>query len=85
MRDELDYIKEHYLEEKEPLRERVAKIIFNLNNIALTKLRMRTIRTIWKNYKNSKNWNNMILELDKFLTEKPLNENEGTKEFDEKN
>jgi sulfur relay (sulfurtransferase) DsrC/TusE family protein len=84
MRDELDFIKENYLEEEEPLRERITSMITNLNNIALTKLRMRTLRRIWKNYKHSKNWNIMLKELDKFLREKPVNEVQEVVKFDER-
>lgn len=84
MRDELDFIKENYLEEDEPLRERITTMIANLNNIALTKLRIRALRKIWKNYKQSKNWHVMVVELDKFLKEKPLNEEREAVEFDER-
>lgn len=84
MRDELDFIKENYLEVGDPLRERIITIICNLNNIALTKLRMRNLRRIWKNYKQSKNWHVLVAELDKFLKEKPLNEEREAVEFDER-
>jgi hypothetical protein len=84
MRDELDFIKDNYLEEDDPLRERINQAIANLNNIALTKIRMRTLRRIWKNYKNSKNWHIMIAELDTFLKEKPLNEKKEAAEFEER-
>lgn len=95
MRDELEYIKENYLEEDDPLRERITTMIANLNNIALTKLRMRALRKIWKNYKQSKNWHIMVAELDKFLKDlstvpntaqagKPLNEEREAVEFDER-
>jgi sulfur relay (sulfurtransferase) DsrC/TusE family protein len=84
MRDELDFIRENYLEENDHLRERVTGMIANLHNIALTKLRMRTLRRIWKNYKSSKNWHVMVAELDKFLKEKPVNEEQEVVKFDER-
>lgn len=84
MRDELIFIKENYLDEGDPFGERITHIIASLNNIALTKKRMRTLRRIWKDYKNSKNWHVLISELDKFLKEKPLNEEQEPMEFDER-
>jgi hypothetical protein len=84
MRDELDFINVNYLEEDDPLRERIANMIENLNNVALTKLRMRALRRIWKNYKQSKNWHVMVTELDRFLKEKPLNEEQEPVKFDER-
>ncbi len=82
MRDELDYIKENYLDENDPLRVKITDLINNLNNVALTKIRMRTLRKIWKDYKNSKNWYVMLAELERFLEEKPLNEEQEAIEFD---
>jgi sulfur relay (sulfurtransferase) DsrC/TusE family protein len=84
MRDELDYIKENYLDIDDPLREKVSDIITNLNNVALTKIRMRHLRKIWKDYKNSKNWHIMISWLEKFLSEKSLNNEQEVIRFDER-
>lgn len=84
MRDELDFIKENYLDENDSSRENITKMIDNLHNIALTKMRMRALRRIWKNYKNGKNWHIMLEELDKFLEEKPSNNEQEKVEFDER-
>jgi len=46
MRDELDFIKENYLDEDDPFREKIADITVNLSEVALTKRRMRTLRKI---------------------------------------
>jgi len=83
LRDELDFIKENFLEEDDPLRDRITTMITGLQSIAFTKLRMRTIRRIWRKYKNTKNWHVMIKELDRFLEEKPINEEQEMIEFDE--
>lgn len=83
MRDELDFVKDNYLDEDDSSRENITKMIDNLHSIALTKLRMRTLRRIWKNYKNGKNWHIMLEELDKFLKEKPSNNEQEKVEFDE--
>ena len=84
MRDELTFIRESYLELGNPLGERIAHIISSISNIALTKKRMQALRRIWRNYKKSKNWHILISELDKFLEEKPLNEEQRPMEFDER-
>jgi sulfur relay (sulfurtransferase) DsrC/TusE family protein len=84
MRDELDFIKENYLEEEDPLRKKITGMIASLNSIALTKRRMQSLRRIWKNYKDSKNWHIMVAEMDRFLKEKPLNEEHEAVEFDER-
>ena len=84
MRDELDLIKEDYLDNQDPLREKISTLITNLNNVALTKKRMQTIRRIWRDYKNSKNWHVLVSELDKFLKEKPINEEQDQVEFEER-
>jgi len=84
LKDELDYISEDYLDEDDPLRETITNIIVNLSSVALTKKRMQTLRRIWKNYKNSKNWHIMISQLNEFLKEKPSNEEPEAVEFDEK-
>ncbi|MGH7802161.1 MAG: helicase-related protein [Thermodesulfobacteriota bacterium] len=84
MRDELDLIKEDYLDNQDPLREKISTLITNLNSIALTKRRMQNIRRIWRDYKNSKSWHVLVSELDKFLKEKPINEEQEPVEFDER-
>lgn len=84
MRDELDLIKGDYLDNQDPLRVKISAIIASLNNIALTKKRMQTIRRIWRDYKNSKSWHVLVSELDKFLKEKPINEEQEPVEFDER-
>lgn len=84
MRDELTFIRESYLELGNPLGERIAHIISSISNIALTKKRMQALRRTWRNYKKSKNWHILISELDKFLEEKPLNEEQRPMEFDER-
>lgn len=84
MREELVFIKENYLEGSDPLEGRITHIISSLNNIALTKKRMQTLRRIWRDYKESKNWHVLINELDHFLKEKPFNEEKEPTEFDER-
>jgi len=84
MVSELELIKDDYLDENDPLRQSISSMILSLNNIALTKKRMQSLRRIWKNYKTSKNWNIMVSELGKFVGEKPLNEEQESVEFDEK-
>lgn len=83
MKDELEYIKENYLDEDDPERDKVTETITNLSGIALTKRRMRTLRRIWQDYKKSKSWHIMIAQLRGFIKEKPTNEKEETVEFDE--
>jgi superfamily II DNA or RNA helicase len=84
MREELIFIKENYLEESDSFEGRITNIISNLNNVALTKKRMQTLRKVWRDYKKSKNWHVLINELDHFLKEKPLNEEKEPMEFDER-
>lgn len=84
MRDELDFIRGNYLDEDDPFRAKIADIIVNLSEVALTKRRMRTLRRIWKNYKNSKNWHIMASQLTDFLQAKPTNEEPEAVEFDER-
>ena len=83
LRDELDFIRENYLEENDSLRPKIAKMIDALHNIALTKIRMRVLRRLWRGYKNTKNWHILIKELNWFLAEKPTIEEQKTEEFDE--
>jgi len=83
MRDELDFIVENYLDENDPLLEKINEITVKLNNVALTKLRMRKIRRIWKNYLDSRNWHNLAMSLYAFLKEKPANEIELHEKFQE--
>ncbi len=83
MRDELDYIKANYYDEVDPQREKISEILYNLDNIALTKKRMTILRRIWKQYKSSKNWQALITKLNKFLEEKPVNEEQIEERFDE--
>jgi len=82
MRDELDFIKEDYLDENDPQKARITEIITNLSGISFTKVRMRTLRRIWNNYKHSKNWHILVNQLSEFLKEKPVEEKEKI-EFDE--
>ncbi len=84
MRNELDFIKENYFEDNEPMNEKIENIIVNLSSIALTKLRLRKLRRIWRNYKNSRNFHKFIAELDVFLKEKPVNEEQDVVKFDER-
>lgn len=84
MRDELDFIRGNYLEDSDPTIEVISNITANLNNVALTKLRMRALRRIWKDYKESGNWHILVSELENFLKEKPVNENQETVKFDER-
>jgi superfamily II DNA or RNA helicase len=84
LRDELDFIAESYSTENNALQEKVSTIISNLHNIAWTKKRMQSLRKIGADYKTSKNWNNLLIQLSDFLSEKVLaNEQEPVK-FDEK-
>ena len=83
MRDELEYIKEEYLEESDPQREQIVSIIDHLNSISFTKLRMRSLRRIWNKYKKSRNWHALLNELYLFLGEKPKPQEEETIEYDE--
>jgi len=84
MRDELDFIRENYLEVGDLTIETISNIIASLNNVALTKLRMRALRRIWKNYKESKNWHILISELENFFKEKPTVEEKEPMQFDER-
>jgi superfamily II DNA or RNA helicase len=84
MRDELDYIRHNYLENGDPTIEMISTIIASMNNVALTKLRMRKLRKIWRDYKKSKNWHMLISELENFLKEKPTSEESEPLKFDEK-
>jgi len=85
IRDELDFIIEDYLDENDPLADKINKIIDKLNNVAITKLRMRKIRRIWRNYKDSKNWHTLIISLHDLLKEKPENEVDILENFKEEN
>lgn len=84
MRDELDYIRENYIDAEDPKSEVINSIIARLNNISFTKLRMRTLRRVWKHYKKSRNWHILISELERFLEEKPISEEYEPIKFDEK-
>lgn len=84
MRDELDFIRANYLDEDDPLGEKINQIMARLSSISFTKRRMRTLRRIWQNYKKSGNWHLMIAKLGDFLEEKPANkEQRDTFELDE--
>jgi len=83
MRDEIDFIIENYLDTNDPLIEKINEITTKLSNVALTKLRMRKIRKIWKNYMDSKNWHTLIMSLQSFLKEKPANETDIQEKFKE--
>lgn len=83
MRDELDLIKEDYLDANDPLRDKTSSYINSLNNIALTKKRMQNLRRIWRDYKNSKNWHILMSELGSFLEEKAVIEVPESEKFDE--
>ena len=83
MRDELVFIQDNYLEENDALKQKVDNIINGLSSISLTKKRMKTLRKIWKDYKQSRNWHIMLARLSEFLKEKPVNELEEAVEFDE--
>jgi len=84
MRDELDYVKYNYLENGDPIIEKISLVIDSLNNVALTKLRMRTLKRIWRDYKESKNWYILISQLENFLKEKPTSEEFEPLQFDER-
>jgi superfamily II DNA or RNA helicase len=84
MRDELDYIRENYLEQNDPLKNSITDIVERLHNVALTKKRMQEIRRIWRVYKNTKNWQVFITEIMSFLKQKPVTEQIEQIEFDEK-
>jgi len=84
MRDELDYIRLNYLENGDPKIEMISIIIASLNNVALTKLRMRKLRKIWRDYKKSRNWHVLISELENFFKEKPTSGESEPLKFDEK-
>jgi len=84
MRDELEFIRENYLDSGDPKSEMISSIIARLNNIAFTKLRMRKLRRVWKNYKKSRNWHILISELTNFLEEKHISEEYEPIKFDEK-
>ena len=84
LRDELDFIRDNYLETTDPMRLEITKMIDALHNITLTKIRMRSLRKLWRNYKNTKNWHILLQELKKFLAERPTVEQQKPKEFDER-
>lgn len=83
LRDELDYIIENYFDEDDPLRAKISELIDNLLKVSLTKLRMRTIRKIWKEYRTGKNWHQLIANLRTFLAEKPTLDEQVPFEFEE--
>ena len=83
MRDELDSIREDYLENSDPLRQKITDIIVGLNSTPLTKKRMQILRRIWREYKELEKWHILIDGLSEFLKEKPVEEEEKI-EFDEK-
>ncbi len=84
MRDELDFIKANYLDENDPLEEKINQIINSLGSISFTKRRKRTLTRMWRNYTNSGNWHLMVANLSKFLEGKLTNnEPQETFEFNE--
>ncbi|MBW1973044.1 MAG: hypothetical protein JRI44_09480 [Deltaproteobacteria bacterium] len=83
MRDELDFIRENYLDEGDYLKDKINFFLDSFPSIALTKKRMQTLRKIWKDYKNSKDWHKLIFELDKFIREKPKIDEQEIVKFDE--
>ena len=83
MRDELVFIQDNFLEENDALKQKVDNIINGLSSISFTKKRMKTLRKIWKDYKESRNRHIMLARLSEFLKEKPVNELEEAVEFDE--
>jgi len=83
MRDELSFIRDEYLDEKDSLRSRIDEIIITISNISFTKKRMQRLRRIWGNYKNSKDWHVMIAQLNEFLKEKLITNEQEPIEFDE--
>jgi len=84
MKDELEFIKENYLGDGDRMKDIISRLIADINNVALTKLRMRTLRKIWKDYKMSKNWHVLISTLDNFLKEKPISEEPEPVKFDKR-
>ncbi|MCS7123464.1 MAG: helicase-related protein, partial [Candidatus Aenigmarchaeota archaeon] len=82
MRDELDYIKENYLDKEEPLQSIITKIIQDLTNISFTRKRMQILRRIWRNYQETKNWHGLIFQLQEFLKDKDINETIEIEKFD---
>lgn len=82
MRDELSFIKDEYLDKEDKLCEKIDDIINAFLDISFTKKRMQTLRKIWKEYKNSKNWHILIANLHNFLKEKLATGEQEQVEFD---
>ena len=52
--------------------------------ISLTKKRLQNLRKIWKNYKRSPNWKELIRKLTDFVSDKLVQQKEDIEPFDNK-
>ena len=83
LRSELLHLQNEYLEENDPATATIQGILEKIRRVALTKKRMQAIRKIWKNYKETHNWQIMLSELDNLLQEKPVLEEGESFTFEE--
>jgi hypothetical protein len=83
MMDELEYLKEEILYEDETFCSQISDILRKLNEISFTKKRMQRLRRVWKEYKASKSWHQLIRQLFVFLHEKAPVEALEPQEYDE--
>lgn len=85
---EIDLIMDEYLldfpDDKE-VEERWGKLKERLLSIGLTKKRLQSLRSLWKNYKNNhKNWKHLLKDISEFLEGKLSVEREGIPPYDPK-
>lgn len=84
MRDELVFIEENYFNDDDTKTDIIKGVLNDIGNISLTKLRMRNLRRIWKNYKLSRNHHVLIAALQEFLQDKGIYDEPESVEYDEK-
>ena len=84
---EIEYELDGYLSdfpEDRKLEDEWARTQDKLKSISLTKKRLRSLRRIWNDYKNSGNWKKLISELTGFVSDKFAPEKEELEKFDKK-
>ena len=84
---ELEYLKKEYFSEYDQASlymKNIDEIITKLNEISFTKRRIRDLRSIWRDYKTSKNPRIFLRELTEFSKEKKILSRDLEGEFDEK-
>jgi len=83
MMEEIEYIREEFIEEDDTIKDKVDEILSKLNEISFTKSRLKDLRRIWKSYKGSKSWRKLLTDLSSFLKDKLVQTLEKHEEFDE--